>query len=121
VCWRISGPETSPKAREQVLPGRARTTSIVRVAIQRSQKSLQTLAKGQIIKQKTVAKWRKRSITTDAPMEPTPASPMLTVEQEAIIVAFKTHTSLSLDNCWHALQATLSHLSRSALPRCFKR
>ena len=54
-------------------------------------------------------------------MGPTPASTMLTVEHEVIVVAFRQHTLLPLDECLYALQATIPHLSRSALHRCFQR
>ena len=54
-------------------------------------------------------------------MGPTPASTMLTVEHEVIVVAFRQHTLLPLDDCLYALQATIPHLSRSALHRCFQR
>jgi hypothetical protein len=40
----------------------------------------------------------------------------LSVEEKAIIVAFRRHTFLPLDNCLYALQATLPHLTRSSLP-----
>ena len=105
----------------QILHGSARTTAAVRAAIQRSQESLQTLANRHGINPKTVAKWRKRTATTDAPMGPKPISTVLTVEEEAVAVAFRKHTLLPLDDCLYALQATIPHLSRSALHRCFQR
>ena len=105
----------------QILHGSARTTAAVRAAIQRSQESLQTLANRHGINPKTVAKWRKRTATTDAPMGPKPVSTVLTVEEEAVAVALRKHTLLPLDDCLYALQATIPHLSRSALPRCFQR
>lgn len=46
---------------------------------------------------------------------------MLNAEQEALAVAFRRHTLLPLDDCLYALQATIPHLSRSALHRCFQR
>ena len=46
---------------------------------------------------------------------------MLTVEQEAIVVAFRRHTLLPLDDCLHALQATIPDLTRSSLHRCLQR
>ena len=73
------------------------------------------------INPKTVAKWRKRPTPTDAAMGPKPASTVLSVEQEAIAVAFRKHTLLPLDDCLYALQATIPQLSRSALHRCFQR
>jgi hypothetical protein len=49
-----------------------------------------------------------------------PCSTVLTVEQEAIIVAFRRHTLLPLEDCLYALQATIPHLTRSSLHRCLE-
>jgi transposase InsO family protein len=69
-----------------------------------------------------VAKWRKRCSVTDLPTGPkTPRSTVLTVEQEAIIVAFRKHTLLPLDDCLYALQVTIPKLTRSSLHRCLER
>ncbi len=65
------GPGFSHEIRAQLLHGSARPTQAVRRSIQRSQESLQTLAKRHGLKPKTVAKWRKRATTMDAPMGPT--------------------------------------------------
>ena len=46
---------------------------------------------------------------------------MLSVEQEAIIVAFRRYTLLPLDDCLYALQATIPELTRSSLHRCLER
>ena len=105
----------------QVLHGCARTTAAVRRAIHSSQESLIALAEGYDINPKTVNKWRKRSFVADAPMGPKPKSTTLSEEEEAIIVAFRTHTLLPLDDCLYALQATIPQLTRSALHRCFQR
>lgn len=105
----------------QLLHGSARTTAVVRAAIQRSQESLSTLARRHHLNPKTVAKWRKRTTLTDTPMGPKPASTVLTPQQEAIAVAFREQTLLPLDDCLYALQATIPQLSRSALHRCFQR
>jgi len=106
----------------QVLHGSATTTEAVRRAIQRSQESLRTLAKRHGINPKTVAKWKKRSSVVDRPTGPQqPASTVLSVEEEAIIIAFRRHTLLPLDDCLSALQATIPHLTRSSLHRCLKR
>ena len=48
-------------------------------------------------------------------------STVLTAEQEAACVAFRTHTLLSLDDCLYALQSTIPGLTRSSLHRCFQR
>lgn len=106
----------------QVLHGSATTTEAVRRAIQHSQESLRALAKRYGINQKTVAKWRGRSSTTDLPTGPKePRSTMLSVEEEAVIVAFRRYTLLPLDDCLYALQPTIPHLTRSSLHRCLQR
>lgn len=53
---------------EHVLPGSARTTPAVRRAIQASSESLAKLAVRYGLDPKTVAKWRGRTTTQDAPM-----------------------------------------------------
>src|SRR3990167_7607426 len=106
----------------QVLHGCATTTEAVRRAIQHSQKSLRALAEHHGINQKTVAKWRKRSSVADLPTGPKePRSTVLSIEDEAIVVAFRKHTLLPLDDCLYALQATIPHLTRSSLHRCLQR
>jgi hypothetical protein len=50
-----------------------------------------------------------------------PKSTSLSLEDEAIIVAFRKHTLLPLDDCLYALQATIPHLTRSSLHRCLQR
>jgi len=94
----------------------------VRRAIQNSQESLKTLSKRYAINPKTVAKWKKRSTIQDAPMGPKdPHSTVLSLEEEAICVTFRKHTLLPLDDCLYALQASIPHLTRSSLHRCFQR
>ena len=106
----------------QVLHGSARTTEAVRRAIQNSQESLKVLAKRHGINPKTVAKWKKRTAVNDLPTGPkVPKSTVLTIEEEAIIVAFRRHTLLPLDDCLYALQATIPNLTRSSLHRCLHR
>jgi len=106
----------------QILHGSATTTEAIRRAIQNSQESLRALAGHYGINQKTVAKWKKRTSVTDVPTGPKePRSTVLTVEEEAIIIAFRKHTLLPLDDCLYSLQATIPHLSRSSLHRCLQR
>jgi Integrase core domain len=106
----------------QVLHRSATTTAAVRRAIQHSQESLRTLARRHGINPKTVVKWRKRDTTADRRTGPTvPKSTLLSVEQEAILVAFRRHTLLPLDDCLYALQATIPGLTRSSLHRCLQR
>lgn len=106
----------------QVLHGSATTTEAVRRAIQHSQESLRALAKRYGINQKTVAKWKKRSSVADVPTGPKEAhSTVLSLEDEAVVVAFRRHTLLPLDDCLYALQPTIPHLTRSSLHRCLQR
>ena len=78
----------------------ARTTTAVRRAIQHSQESLLKLAERYDLNPKTIQKWRKRSFVEDAPMGPKERrSTTLSVDQEAIAVAFRKHTLLALDDC----------------------
>ena len=106
----------------QVLRGSASTTAAIRRAIQNSQESLRALAKRHAINSKTVAKWRSRSSTSDIRPGPKDAhSTVLNIEEEAMIVAFRKHTLLPLDDCLYALQASIPHLTRSSLHRCLQR
>jgi IS30 family transposase len=106
----------------QVLHGSARTTAAVRRAIQTSQASIRSLAKQYGINPKTVAKWKQRTDVQDTPMGPKQAhSTVLSTEEEALIVAFRKHTLLPLDDCLYVLQETIPHLTRSALHRCLQR
>src|SRR5277367_4418899 len=89
----------------QVLHGCATTTEAVRRAIQHSQESLRALANRYGINQKTVRKWRNRSSATDLPTGPKkPRSTVLSVEEEAVVIAFRRHTLLPLDDCLYALR-----------------
>ena len=91
----------------QILHGSATTTHAVQAAIQRSKAPLKELAAQYGLNHKTVAKWRKRAFVNDVPMGPkAPRSTVLSPEEEAIVVAFRKHTLLPLDDCLYALQAT---------------
>jgi transposase InsO family protein len=106
----------------QVLHGSATTTEAVRRAIQHSQASLRSLAKRYGINQKTVAKWKRRTSVADIPTGPKDAkSTVLSLGEEAAVIAFRKHTLLPLDDCLYALQPTLPHLTRSSLHRCLQR
>ena len=106
----------------QILHGSATTTEAVRRAIQHSEESLRALAKRYGINQKTVAKWKGRTSVSDLPTGPKePKSTVLSIEDEAIVVAFRRHTLLPLDDCLYALQATIPQLTRSSLHRCLQR
>lgn len=106
----------------QVLHGSATTTEAIRRALQHSESSLRALAKRYGINQKTVAKWKRRTSVVDVPTGPKePRSTVLSIEDEAVVVAFRRHTLLPLDDCLYALQATIPHLTRSSLHRCLQR
>ena len=106
----------------QVLHGSATTTHAIRAAIQRSKATSKELAGRHGINPKTVTKWRKRAFVHDAPMGPkVPRSTVLSIEEEAIAVAFRKHKLLPLDDCLYALQATIPNLTRSSLHRCYQR
>ena len=98
------------------------TTETIRRAIQEGQESLRTLSRRYGINQKTIAKWKRRNSLADLPTGPgEPKSTVLSIEDEAIVVAFRRHTLLPLDDCLYALQPTIPHLTRSSLHRCLKR
>src|SRR5712692_583141 len=106
----------------QVLHGSATTTEAIRRTIQHSQARLRALAQRYSINPKTVAKWKKRGSVADLPTGPKrPKSTVLSIEEEAIVIAFRRHTLLPLDDCLYALQATIPHLTRSSLHRLFQR
>lgn len=106
----------------QVLHGSATTTHAIRAAKLRSKAPLKELAARYGLNSKTIAKWRKRSFLPDAPMGPkAPRSTVLTAAGEAMVVAFRKHTLLPLDDCQYAPHARMPHLTRSALHRCFQR
>ena len=50
-----------------------------------------------------------------------PRSAVLTPQEKAIAVACRRYTLLPLDDCLYALQATIPHLTRSALHRLLQR
>jgi hypothetical protein len=83
------------------LHGSARTTAPVRRAIQQSKESRAKLSERYHLNPKTGAKWKKRAHVHDAPMGPKqPHSTVLTPEEEGLMVAFRKHTLLPLDDCF---------------------
>jgi hypothetical protein len=107
----------------QVLHGCARTTEAVRRAIQHSQESLRVLARRHGVNPKTIAKWRKRSSVADLPTGPREAQSLgrSRPSRRPSSSPSGRHTLLPLDDCLYALQATIPHLTRSALHRCLQR
>jgi hypothetical protein len=93
-------------------PGSARkrrTTEAVRRAIQLFEESVRAQA--------TLR--REPDNDPDGPKQP--RSTVLTPEEEAIIVAFRRHTVLPLDDWLYGLQPTITHFTRSSLHRCLER
>lgn len=84
----------------QVRHGCATTTHAIRAAVQRSQASTAALSRELGINPKTVAKWRKRETIEDLKTGPKePRSTVLSEAEEAMVVAFRRHTLLPLDDC----------------------
>ena len=72
--------------------------------------------------QKSVAKCCNRTSVADLPTGPKDAkSTVLTLDEETIIVAFRRHTLLPLDDCLYSLQPSIPHRTRSSRHRCLQR
>jgi hypothetical protein len=64
----------------------------------------------------------KRTSVSDLPTGPKkPRSTVLSVEEEAAVVASRRHTLLPRDDCLYALHPTIPHLTLSYLHRCLQR
>ena len=105
-----------------ILHGSARTTPRVRAELQASKETAGSLARRYGLSRTTVAKWRLRTTTADAPMGPRdPKSTVLTPVQEAMIVEFRRRTLLPLDDVLGCLKDSVPELTRSSLHRCLVR
>lgn len=90
--------------------------------MQESSDSTSALARRYGLSRTTVAKWRKRTTTDDAPMGPhEPRSTALTPLEEVLVVAFRWLTLLSLDDVLDCLRDSIPRLTRSNLHRCLSR
>src|SRR5918993_2997421 len=98
--WWYAEPHGEGVAMGQVLHGCATTTEAVRRAIQARQEGVRAAAKRYgVSPPTTVQKWRRRQTTADARMGPKEVrSTVLTPEEEAVVVAFRRHTLLALDD-----------------------
>jgi hypothetical protein len=88
----------------------------------RSRASLAALSWELGINPKIAVKWCKRTTVKDS--KSGPKAPYLTTlpeAEEAMVVAFRRHTLLPLDDCLYALQPSIPHLTRSALHSCLQR
>jgi hypothetical protein len=100
----------------------ATTTPRVRRAIQASEETNIVLAERHGVNRKTIAKWKAREFISDERMGPkNPRSMLLTLEDEAIILAYRWRTRLALDDAHLRLKRLMPNLSRSTLYRCLKR
>ena len=100
----------------------AKTTPSEREAIQASDEKNSVLARQYGVDRKTIAKWKGRKFSYDMRMGPkNPRSKFLTLEDEAIILAYRWRARLSLDDSHVRLKRLYPHLTRSALYRCWKR
>jgi hypothetical protein len=100
----------------------ATTTPTVRRAIQASEETNIALAKRYRVNRKTIAKWKAREFISDERMGPkNPRSSLLTLDDEAIILAYRWRTRLALDDAHFRLKRLMPKLSRSMLYRCLKR
>ena len=99
------------------LHGSARTTPRVRAELQRAQATTRSLAARYGLNPKTVAKWRGRTGTADAPMGPRRArGTVLTEAEEAIVVEFRRRTLLPL---WTTCSAACGRPSRRSVAAPF--
>jgi transposase-like protein len=82
------------------LHGCARATEAIRRAIHHSQERLRALARRHGVNPKPIAKWRACTDVADRRTGlAEPRSTTLSAGQEPIIVAFRRHTLLPLDDC----------------------
>jgi hypothetical protein len=110
------------RATSQRTHGSARTTPRVRRKIQESEEKNTVLAKRINVSRNTIAKWRARESTSDERMGPKyPRSKVLTLNDEALVLAYHWRTRLTLDDSLVRLKRLIPKLTRSALYRCLKR
>lgn len=102
--------------------GTTRTTAATRRAIQQSSEGIRSIARRHGVDPKTVAKWRRRVSIDDYKGGPKVlGSSVLTIGEEAMIVAFRRFSALPLDECLQGLRAFIPRLTRSSLHRCLQR
>ena len=99
----------------------ATTTPSVRRAIQESEETNIVLAKRYGVNRKTIAKWKAREVTSDERMGPKARRSSLGSDDEIIILAYRWHTRLALNDLHLRLRHLIPNLTRSTLHRCLKR
>jgi transposase-like protein len=106
----------------QVLQGRPRPRTPSERRYELTRASIAQLSRTYGVNPKTVAKWKRRTSVEDHRTGPhEPRSSSLRAEQEAVVVAFRRHTRLPLDDRLYVLQATIPHLTRCFPHRCLSR
>ena len=101
---------------------RARTTRAQRRKIQQSEESDRALAANMGVNVKTVAKWRRRASTDDAPMGPKRSSERsLNSAQEAGAVVLRKLTRASVRRLQSLLVKRIGHITPSTLYRCLRK
>jgi len=119
---RVGRERERSRAPSQRTHGCAKTTPRIRRAIQASDEKNTVLSREYGVHRQTVAKWKARDTPFDARMGPkNPRSSVLTLNDEAIILAYRWRTRLSLNESLVRLRCLMPQLSRSALYRCLKR
>ena len=94
------------------LHGSARTTPRARAELQASRGSTRALAARFGLNPKAVAKWRRRTTTSDLSIGPCrPRSSVLTEVEEAMVVEFRRRTLLPLDDVLGRLRDAIPRLS----------
>jgi hypothetical protein len=111
----------SREARRQTHPC-ATTTPKMRRAIQASDEKNVDLAKRFGANRKTISKWKWRDSVSDEPMGPkNPRPRLLSLSEDAMILAYRWRTRLSLDDCHTRLKRIMPKLTRTTLSRCLVR
>ncbi len=115
---------TTPRVRAELQASKEKTSSLPSVAIPSADAdgTFGNYAQRYGLSRTTVAKWRARATTEDAPMGPSsPHSTVLTLAEEAMVVEFRRRTLLPLDDVLGCLRDSIPKLTRSSLHRCLER
>ena len=92
----------------------ATTTPSIRRAIQASDETNIILAKRHGVNRKTVAKWKAREFISDEKMGPkNPRSSLLTLHDQAILLAYRWGTRLALDDAHLRLKRLMPEAPRT--------
>ncbi len=110
---------TTPRVRAELQASKEKTSSLPSVAIPSADAdgTFGNYAQRYGLSRTTVAKWRARATTEDAPMGPSsPHSTVLTLAEQAKVVEFRRRTLLPLDDVLGCLRASIPKLTRLYTP-----